>query len=260
MAEPAVPEPTDPTKAPADPAARRRLLREGLWVWGLSFALLMIGRYLVGPAVPWIANNLKTVAVVAFLYIPGWLIWRRGETFADYGLTFRRWKKDLWLALKLSLVVFPTFILLFWGFVVFLTHVPEPWRSDLAPYTQGLNPGFRLPHGFLLLVLTHFLVVALPEEFFYRGFVYARLAAGFDELKRAKWLFGIPVGPAFWLTAVLFAVGHLTEPYPWRLAVFFPALLFMWLRLKTGTIVGDTVFHALSNITVAILEACFFLH
>lgn len=250
----------DPTVAPEDPAERRRRLREGLAVWALAFVVLMVARYLVGPFVPWVAGNLKTVAVLLFLYVPGWILWRRHEAFADYGLTLRRWRTDLALYAKLSLAVFPAFVLLFWGFVAVAAHVPEPLRSWLSPYGPGFHPHFHLPPSFAYLVLTHLFVVALPEEFFYRGFVYARLAAGLDEAHRGRRLLGVVVGPAFWLTAVLFAVGHLTEPYPWRLAVFFPALLFMWLRLKSGTVLGSTLFHATSNIVVAVLEASFFPH
>ncbi|MFW6369301.1 MAG: myxosortase family intramembrane protease, partial [Myxococcota bacterium] len=104
----------------------------------------------------------------------------------------------------------------------------------------------------------HLLVVALPEEFFYRGWLYARLCEGLDEKGRGRRMLGVVIGPAFWLTAVLFAAGHLTEPYFWRLAVFFPALLFAWLRLRTGGLLAPIVFHALSNVWVVILEASFF--
>ena len=49
-----------------------------------------------------------------------------------------------------------------------------------------------------------------------------------------------------------------STPCPWRLGVFFPALIFGWLRERTGTIVPGTIFHALSNLTVLVLEASFF--
>ncbi len=246
------------TTPPADPDTRRRSYREAWIVWGVAFALLLLARYLVGPFVPWVASNLKTVAVVAFLYLPGVILWRRGESFSDYGLGTRDWGCELRWSLGLAAVVFPVFALLFWGFVEVLALLPPPYAAWLAPYRGGFDPALRLPNDFLWLVLTHFLVVALPEEFFYRGFLYARFAAGLDEARRARRILGVPIGPAFLLTAVLFAVGHLTEPYPWRLAVFFPALAFGYLRLRTGTIVAATIFHALSNLFIAILEASFF--
>ncbi len=54
--------------------------------------------------------------------------------------------------------------------------------------------------------------------------------------------------------AALFALGHLLSPAPWRLAVFFPALLFAWLRNRTGTIVGASIAHFLCNVWLLVLE------
>jgi membrane protease YdiL (CAAX protease family) len=39
------------------------------------------------------------------------------------------------------------------------------------------------------------------------------------------------------------------------LLVFFPALLFGWLRERTGTIVGSTLFHAACNILSRVVAA-----
>jgi len=84
--------------------------------------------------------------------------------------------------------------------------------------------------------------VAFSEEFFYRGYMTLR----FEE----RW------GPArsALAAAALFALGHLLTPAPWRLAVFFPALLFAWLRNRTGTIVGASVAHFLCNVCLLLLE------
>ena len=42
---------------------------------------------------------------------------------------------------------------------------------------------------------------------------------------------------------------------PWRLATFFPGLLFGWLRARTGGVAAPAVAHALSNLLVLFLEA-----
>jgi hypothetical protein len=55
-------------------------------------------------------------------------------------------------------------------------------------------------------------------------------------------------------TAALFSLGHLLTPAPWRLAVFFPALLFAWVRNRTGTVVGASITHFLCNVALLILE------
>jgi membrane protease YdiL (CAAX protease family) len=57
---------------------------------------------------------------------------------------------------------------------------------------------------------------------------------------------------------VLFAVGHLAEFRPWRLAVFFPSILFGFMRERTGTIASSTCFHALCNLAIFTLEASAF--
>jgi membrane protease YdiL (CAAX protease family) len=69
---------------------------------------------------------------------------------------------------------------------------------------------------------------------------------------------GARLGRAFFLTAALFAVGHLAIFQVWRLAVFFPALLFGWMRERTGTILGSTLFHAYCNLLQLVLAASFF--
>ena len=79
-------------------------------------------------------------------------------------------------------------------------------------------------------------VTALPEEFFYRGYLQARLSDVWPGRCARRW--ACWWDRRSWLTAALFALGHLAIFQGWRLAVFFPALLFGWLRERTGTIVG----------------------
>lgn len=227
-------------------------------MWGVAIATLLLARYVVGAFVPVVGANLKTVAVIVFLYLPGWVIWRRGEDFRDYGLHFRSWKSDLRHVAVLSIAIFPAFALAFWGFVEAMQYIPEPLASWLGPYHTVSAQGLQLPPEFLYLVVTQLLVVALPEEFFYRGYLYARLEAGKPPGAGTRRLGGVALSHAFWMSSLFFALGHLTEPYPWRLATFFPALMFCWVRARTGSIIGATVLHALSNLVVLVLEASFF--
>ncbi|HYG68947.1 MAG TPA: CPBP family glutamic-type intramembrane protease, partial [Anaeromyxobacteraceae bacterium] len=69
---------------------------------------------------------------------------------------------------------------------------------------------------------------------------------------------GARLGAGFFWTQLLFAAGHLVVPQPWRLATFLPALLFGWLRARTGTIAAPVVAHALSNLFIATLEKSFY--
>lgn len=88
-------------------------------------------------------------------------------------------------------------------------------------------------------------VVALPEEAFYRGYLQTAL----DKIWRPRLrVFGAQVGLGLVIASAVFAVGHvLTEPYLGRLAVFFPSLVFGWLRAKTGGIGASIAFHAACN-------------
>ena len=137
-------------------------------------------------------------------------------------------------ALLPALLLFPPFSV---GFVV--------WWQPSSPFVH------TLPSHFADQALGQLLLVALPEEAFYRGYLQTTL----DDRLGARWrLGGAQVGPGVLVTSAIFAVGHLaTELNPSRLAVFFPALVFGWLRAKTGGIGAPLVFHAFCNLFAAYL-------
>lgn len=89
-------------------------------------------------------------------------------------------------------------------------------------------------------------IIALPEEVFYRGYLQSRL----DEAWAPRWkVLGAAVGPALVVTSVIFALGHFaTQRDPARLAVFFPSLVFGWLRARTGGVGAGIAFHAACNL------------
>ena len=143
-----------------------------------------------------------------------------------------------------------------WLALLALHHLDWPLLHGLVPYRGDIAsaPELRFPPRFWEHILDQLLMVALPEEFFYRGYLQRRLR---DVWPGGKIVGGSQLGPAFWLTALLFALGHLAVFEVWRLAVFFPALLFGWLRERTGTILPGIIFHALSNLVLFVLEASF---
>lgn len=98
----------------------------------------------------------------------------------------------------------------------------------------------------LLLALSHLLLVALPEELFYRGYVQTTL----DRIWPRRWrVLGVELGMSVVVASVLFALGHfLVDLRAERLAVFFPSLLFGYLRAGTGSLAAPILFHAASNI------------
>jgi membrane protease YdiL (CAAX protease family) len=101
-------------------------------------------------------------------------------------------------------------------------------------------------------------VIALPEEAFFRGYVQTRLDEVFPRTYR---ILGFPIGPSILITSALFAVGHvLTIPSPERLAVFFPSLLFGSLRARTGGIGASVLLHALCNLLSGALGRGYGVH
>ena len=95
-------------------------------------------------------------------------------------------------------------------------------------------------------VLGQLLVVALPEEALFRGYFQTRLEDLFPARSR---LLGAQVSwPALIIQAALFAVLHFLVGFaPARLAVFFPGVLFGYIRARRGGIGAAVWFHALSN-------------
>lgn len=130
-----------------------------------------------------------------------------------------------------------------------------------VPYYVGWRMWFHPPGPFFVyvrvtetanMVFGQLLLVALPEEAFYRGYLMTTLDEAIDarlgSRRRVRFL-GADLGFGLLATSAIFAVGHfLTIPNPARLAVFFPALLFGWMRARTGGVGAGVVFHALCNI------------
>ncbi len=115
------------------------------------------------------------------------------------------------------------------------------WWSPKLPFALHVMPLEALNEVFGQIV-----VIALPEEAFYRGYLQSRFDDAWTPRLRVA---GAMLGPGVILASLVFAVGHMaTIHVPARLAVFFPALLFGWLRARTGGIGAAVAFHALCNL------------
>ena len=104
-----------------------------------------------------------------------------------------------------------------------------------------------------IMLVMHILTVALPEEYFFRGFVQRVLK---DKLPSIK----VPLLPgkfpiAIVVASLLFALCHLASvPAPTRLAVFFPSLIFGWMYERSGSLTQPIIYHALSNVVLTTYE------
>lgn len=221
---------------------------EAVSLWAVCFAAIVI-TYLTATGFA------KVVATVGFLYLPLLSMDRRGEDYRDFGLSTRQLGRDVRQFLAVGAVVFPVFVLGYVAFAWLFPLLPAEWVRALTPYVGTPHFHFRLPDRFGEWVIDQLFVVALPEEFFYRGFLQTRLR---DAWPQGRVFLGARLGPAFWVTALLFALGHLAIFQVWRLAVFFPALIFGWMRERSGSVVGAALFHAWANLLVQVLDASFF--
>jgi membrane protease YdiL (CAAX protease family) len=191
-----------------------------------------------------------TVVGVGFLTATWVLVLRHDEaTVRAHGLSLgglleparidpRRLFRDALVAVGWALLfVVVTFPVFAWGYRLY-------WhpRAHFA---------LRMPASILDEIAGQLVVIALPEEAFFRGYLQTALDRVFPPRLR---VLGADLGPGWLLSAAIFAVGHvLTIPHPARLAVFFPALVFGWLRQRTGGIGASVLFHASCNVFSALL-------
>jgi membrane protease YdiL (CAAX protease family) len=235
----------------------RSPVREAVRAWAVVIGTLAAVR-IAGLAVPVLHQLVGALAVAAFLYVPAKLLERTGQDAHDAGWRFDRLRADAGWALLVCAVILPPFTLGFWWFVHELPRLPPDIATRLAPYVAAAHPlRFRLgPDPWELAGrIGGNAAVAFAEEFFYRGYMTLRLEERWPPRRR---VLGAPLGGAAVIAAALFAAGHLLEPAPWRLAVFFPALVFAWLRARTGTVVGAAICHFLFNVWLLLLERAAF--
>ena len=210
--------------------------------------------------VPALDSWFHVIVAALFLYLPAWLL--RHHDLERYGLHARPLGRNLLLFAVCVLVVFPPFAL---GFVAWeRLACAIGWLHRLAPAACGLvtHAGLRLPPAMLSLdprhnlILAELVVVALPEEFFFRGYVQGRLT----EAWAPRWrLLGAPVGGALVVSSALFALTHVAvQGNPATLAVFFPGLVFGWMRARSGSILPGVLFHASCNLYIETLHRSLF--
>jgi membrane protease YdiL (CAAX protease family) len=204
-------------------------------IWLIAIGIILIFKLLA--FVPIIEENLWGIAGLVFLFLPFEYLYRKKQSLADFGFTWKSFPKGLLWALVLAAIIFPLYIPAYqWWFA----------KSDF---------NFGLPTDFWKEVVGFFLLVSLPEEFFYRGYMQTRL----DQIFKGRLnVLGAKVGWGLVIAAAFFAVGHLVEPRPDKLGTFFPGLVFGWLRARTGSIGGAVVFHALCNIWAQVLRYGYF--
>jgi membrane protease YdiL (CAAX protease family) len=197
-------------------------------------------------------DNFSASAVgFGFLAVTYWMVLRSDDSarIARYGLSFGGLFDPE--PLSLSRIAKESALAVLWALGLALIFLPPFWRGFL--WWWHVRVPFRTPH--LNLIGGDFsgqlLVIALPEEAFYRGYLQSALDEAWPPRLN---VFGAKLGPGILVASALFAAGHLcTEFNAGRLAVFFPALVFGWLRSRTRGVGAGIVFHALCNLFASYL-------
>lgn len=228
---------------------RRRTLLEVLIVFAVATAAAAL-LYRFGQAIGFVHRNLHALVALVFLLLPQMMLRRRGN-IERYGFTAQPLRLNLVIAAVACLTILPLFAV---GFVLVVRLACAHWPS-LVPGSclRAAHPLWRLASDFPLQAAAQLVVIALPEELFFRGYVQGRLQ---DALPPTVNLFGARVGWAWLLGAALFAFGHYLVTFePQMLSRFFPGLVFGWMFARTRSILPGTIFHAASNLIMALLGA-----
>ncbi|MBI4508933.1 MAG: CPBP family intramembrane metalloprotease [Deltaproteobacteria bacterium] len=209
-----------------------------------------------------VGSHLHALVAAVFLLVPSWIARRAREDLGEYGFSLRPAWPSLLMAAWVSAIVFSLFLV---GFVLFYQATCGGTSWGLENLAPGLCHRFvgwkglaepRAPMDFLDSAITQVVVVAVPEELFFRGYLLRRLEEAFPPRRR---LLGGGIGIALATSALLFALGHVLVDGDFRrMAVFFPGLLFGWMRSATGSILAGSIVHAASNLYIEALHRTFF--
>lgn len=222
-------------------SARRRVFTELFWLWlGTLLVIRLVVEVQAGAGLP---EWLLALVPLLFIYAPVLLCRFRKVDSWSYRLSIPAfgdgpaWKLILVQNLKVVAVIGLPFLI---GYHLYQTLL------------FGHAPGHSMPPDVLTLIAFQLFFVAVPEEFFYRGYFQTRLNEVFP---RKFSIFGVQMGWGSVWASLFFAFGHTLVLFQWwHFATFFPGMVFAWLRERTGGVMAGSVFHALCNISVIHLD------
>lgn len=218
---------TDP--APAPVFSRKRLLKRTLAFWFLTMLAIRFFHEL--RRIPFFNDNISLFTGIILIYSPVLILMRDKERLTFFEGSLREVVSSVLWFLLAAVAVFPVLETLNRYFQAYVFH-----RYYVGGHYQGLAS----------FALFQFLMVAIPEEFFYRGYLQPQ----FNKIWGKPYRFlGAEFGMGLFFTSFIFALSHSLITFQWwHFSIFFPSLVFGWLREKTGAITAGALFHALSNV------------
>lgn len=179
----------------------------------------------------WATPYVPVAVAVVLIYMPVFFARWRKEPIDYIDRTRQQWMRSFVLFGLVTVIILPPFLLMnhYWQDIVFDLH----FRAMALPQL-------------LWVMIDQLFLVSVPEEIFFRGWLQGRLNRVFN----ASWnIFGVRIGWSWLFTAFLFALAHSLVTFQWwHFSIFFPGLLFGWLKEKTGTITAASLFHCVSNL------------
>lgn len=242
--------------AEVSPQVDRQAGRDALITY-VCVAIAVAALVRINITLPAVGHLGSALVSVLFLYVPMFVLGRRNEDLIDYGFRAEPIKRGLLTAGVSIAIIFPIFVGGYFAFYEIACH--SKLLAHLVPHGMCAHyGGTRALHvpaptwSLAEFCLVQMLVVALPEELFFRGFLLGLLEKRFPPKRR---ILGGGVGLALVLSSLAFALIHIPkEGDPRVLATFFPGLLFGWMRSATSSILASTVTHGASNILVRLLD------
>jgi membrane protease YdiL (CAAX protease family) len=207
---------------------RRQILKQTLWVWFFSMVAIRMFHELQRFRALQDYTLVLTAAVL--IYLPVWIYHRRGERVTFFENTLTELFKSIGIVLIVALAIFP------------IIEIGDRYFQDIFFHAHYFGGNYN---GLAIFAFFQLVLVAIPEEIFYRGYIQPQL----NRVWGRPWRFlGASFGKSLIFTSMLFAFSHsLIQLKWWHFSIFFPSLVFGWLREKTGSVTAGALFHTLSN-------------
>jgi membrane protease YdiL (CAAX protease family) len=183
------------------------------------------------------------LAGLPFLGYVIWHKWRHGQRFGEIARRAGLQGSDRrYVLVSAALAALVVWVLLLW-------HPPmAPFMREGSPQRAFIGMGWSMP-AIVMALLYGVVQTGFVEELVFRGLIAGSLARR------------LPLAWANLLQALIFLLPHLailkTMPEMWMLLplIFLLALVMGWVRIRSGSIIGSWLVHAVLNVTVCLMVA-----